>query len=63
MKILPVLTAALLLCSCAADRETEALKNSLSEAQTVVRLSQAAGAGRPAVDHEGGDSAHLPGPQ
>ena len=39
MKILPVLTAALLLCSCAADRETEALKNSLSEAQTAVRLS------------------------
>ena len=39
MKILPVLTAALFLCSCAADRETEALKNSLSEAQTAVRLS------------------------
>ena len=32
MKILPVLTAALLLCSCVADRETEALKNNLSEA-------------------------------
>ena len=30
MKILPVLTAALLLCSCAADRETEALKNSIN---------------------------------
>ena len=39
MKILPILTSALLLCSCTADRETEALKNSLSEAQTAVRLS------------------------